>query len=153
MPYNVKTFYTQITKNSPLLFKYQFQIELFAGNENLTKGFTYYVQSGSIPKFDITKGKVAYFGMNFNVPGTIKYEHDWKCKLLLDQNMTMYEKFRKSMLEFSNLKDNGGGPNARRIPNYDIHLNVLDNEQDIVKETYVLVRCLAFPSWGDFIGI
>ena len=146
MAYDVKTFYRQITRNSPLLFKYQFQIELFMDGDNITKKFPYYVQSATLPKFDITKGKVAYFGMNFNVPGTIKYDHDWKCKLLLDQNMTMYETIRDYMWNFSNLEMNGGGPNARMIPNYEIHLNILDNEQNKVNETYVLVRCLAFSS-------
>ena len=142
--YDIKTFYTQITKRSPLLFKYQFTVELFSGEDNQSKNLPYYVQSATLPKFDITKGKVAYFGINFNVPGTIKYEHDWKCKLLLDQDMTMYEWFRKSMKYFSDLKFNGGG--NRQIPNWNLHLNLLNNENNNVLETYVLVRCLAFSS-------
>lgn len=144
MDYNINTFYNKITKTSPLLFKYQFTVELFSGETNQSNNLPYYIQSATLPKFDITKGKVAYFGINFNVPGTIKYEHDWKCKLLLDQDMTMYEWFRTTMKSFSDLKFNGGG--SRKIPNWNLHLNLLDNQHNIVKETYVLVRCLAFSS-------
>ena len=69
--------------------------------------FTYFAQGAKLPKYDITKAKVAYYGINFNTPGTIKYEHDWDCDILLDQNMYMYEIMRTWMRELSDLRING----------------------------------------------
>ena len=151
--YHVNKFYNDITKSSPLLYEYQFTVEFIGGpfaaikSEQLgpVSNFTYFAQSASLPKYDITKAKVSYYGITFNTPGTIKYAHEWSCDILLDQKMYMYEIMRAWMRSLSDLRINGGG--NRVIPNCDLKINILDSTHQYVLTTYRLVGI-----WPNNIG-
>ena len=90
--YNLSSFYNQLTKNTALLYKYQFVVEFIQGGENYyfqndsaspDQNFSYYCQSGKIPAFSIKKASVDYYGTNFRIPTVMTFDHTWDCKIIL----------------------------------------------------------------------
>lgn len=90
--YNLSNFYNQLTKNTAMLYKYQFVVEFIQGGDNHwfindanspDQNFSYYCQSGKIPEFKINKANVTYYGTKFNIPTVMTFDHSWDCKILL----------------------------------------------------------------------
>ena len=115
--YYLQGFYNQLMKQVPMLYNYQFILEfvqkgvgasLFSDQTNPDQNFTYYAQSASLPQINIVKGTAHYFGTQFRIPGTVQYQHDYTVKILLEQDMIMYDKLRYWMRQLSDLKYNGG---------------------------------------------
>jgi hypothetical protein len=140
---DVSTFYNTIMKGTPLLYKYQFTVELIgsvAGFDNSVDGnVAYWAQSASIPAIEVVKAKTAFFGTEFRVPTTVKYEHDWTLKFLLDRDMTIYEKMRTWSRTFSDLRNSGGG--TKTLPDVNMRINLLNPTQTSVTQSFVLVGC------------
>lgn len=152
--YNIQSFYNQIMKQMPMLYGYQFVLEfvqggqlgndysgyqpftLFNNSESPDQNFTYYAQSASLPKIGIVKSKASYYGTEFRIPTVIQYEHDYTVKILLEQDMIMYEKLRQWMRMISDLKYNGGG--IKSIPSVALRLNLLDSTHQNFTTSYVL---------------
>lgn len=153
--YHLKNFYNQIMKTNPLLYPYQFVIEfvqggtmgdgfggtqtfdLFDNSSNPDENFTYYAQSGSIPKFTVNKAAVNYYATEFRTPTVIQYEHDWSVKILLEQDMIMYEKLRTWMKLMTNLENSGGG--IKTIPNINMRISLMNAEHTYFTTSYVMV--------------
>ena len=146
---DVATFYNTIMKNTPLLYKYQFTVELigtvpgFAGD--VDSNIAYWAQSANIPAIEVVKAKTAFFGTEFRIPTTVKYEHDWTLKILLDRDMTMYEKMRSWYRIYSDLSRSGGG--TKTLPDINMRINLLNPEQTATTQSFVLVGC-----WPTNIG-
>ena len=152
--YNIQAFYNQIMKTRPMLYGYQFilefvqggqmgndsigyeQFDLFNNKETPDNNFTYYAQSASLPKFQINKATASYYGTQFRVPTTIQYDHNYTVKILIEQDMIMYEKLRLWMRKISDLRLNGGG--IKTIPSVAMRLNLLDSTHQVFTTSYVL---------------
>jgi len=152
--YNIQAFYNQIMKTRPMLYGYQFilefvqggqmgndaigyeQFDLFNNRENPDTNFTYYAQSASLPKFQINKATASYYGTQFRVPTVIQYDHDYNVKILIEQDMIMYERLRLWMKKISDLRLNGGG--IKTIPSVAMRLNLLDSTHQYFTTSYVL---------------
>lgn len=152
--YNLQAFYNQIMKGMPMLYGYQFILEfvqggqlgndnigyetfdLFNNHESPDQNFTYYAQSASLPKFQIQKATATYYGTQFRVPTTIQYEHEYSVKILIEQDMIMYEKLRTWMKMISDLRSNGGG--IKTIPSVAMRLNILDSSHQYFTTSYVM---------------
>lgn len=143
--YTLTGFYKEIMRTVPMLYNYQFILEfaprdvgseLFNDPSNPENNFTYYAQSARLPQINIVKGRASYFGTEFRVPGTIQYQHDYSVKILLEQNMNMYEKLRIWMRRLSDLRLDGGG--NRLIPNVALYLNLLKSDHKEISTRYVL---------------
>ena len=153
-PYHLKNFYNQIMKTNPLLYKYQFVIEfiqggtmgdgyggtqsftLFDNASNPDENFTYYAQSGSIPKFTIQKASIPFYATDFRTPTVIQYNHDWIVKILLEQDMIMYEKLRAWMKLMTSLENSGGG--IKTIPNINMRISLMNSEHTHFTSSYVM---------------
>lgn len=144
--YNLSSFYNQLTKNTALLYKYQFVVEFIQGGQNYwfqndpsmpDQNFSYYCQSGKIPNFKINKAKVAYYGTDFRVPTVMTFDHSWDCKIILQQDMIMFDKLKAWMKHISDIRNNGGG--TKQIPNVDLRLNLLDSTHQYFTTSFVMV--------------
>lgn len=156
--YHMSGFYNQIMKSSPLLYPYQFILEFIPGgtyvlNDGSTKStneftlfnvdpnrpdenFSYYAQSASIPKFSLNKANVNYYSTQFRVPTTIQYDHSFQCKMLIEQDMIMYEKLRTWAKMISDIRNNGGG--IKTIPEVSLRLNLLDSTHAYFTNSFIL---------------
>lgn len=153
--YNLQYFYNQIMQKSPVLYKYQFVVEfiqggtmqdgvgglydfnLFNNNPALPdQNFTYYAQSASLPKFQIQKADVPYYGTAFRVPTVLTFDHDWSCRILIEQDMVMYEKLRAWQKMISSLEQSGGG--IKTIPDISLRINMLNAQHTEFTRSYVL---------------
>ena len=90
--YNLSKFYNQLTKETSLLYKYQFVVEFIQGGENYyfnndpnnpDQTFSYYCQSGKIPAWSIKSAKVGYYAKEFTIPTVMTFDHSWDCKMIL----------------------------------------------------------------------
>jgi hypothetical protein len=156
---NISTFYTSIMKEKPLMFKYQFLVDFSLTNIRIdTKSdlATYYAQSASIPKVELVKANTAFYGIQFRLPSTIKYEHDWTVKFLLNQNMYVYNSILNWMNSISNWDNSGGSVaalggtkslNQRNNATADLKFHLLDSTHNNIIDTFTLVGC-----WPTNIG-
>lgn len=155
---NISTFYTSIMKEKPLMFKYQFLVDFSKTNIKISDQSddlaTYYAQSASIPKVELVKANTAFYGIQFRLPSTIKYEHDWTVKFLLNQNMKVYDSILLWMNSISNWDNSGGsvttagkGLNQMGTATADLMFHLLDSEHNKVIDTFTLVGC-----WPTNIG-
>lgn len=111
--------------------------DLFDSDPNNAKGnFTYFAQSATIPKATVNKANIPYFGTDFRVPTTIQYGHDWSIEFLLEENMDIYERLRRWMRMFSDLRLSGGG--YKLIPNINMRIRTLGSKQQFFVNTYVV---------------
>ena len=159
--YHMQQFYNQLMKGRPMLYKYQFVIEFIQGGTfnygdkqqyafNLfpndpnqpDQNFTYYAQSAKLPSYEIVKAEIPYYGTKFRPPTVIKYEHDFNVKVLLEQDMIMYEKFREWQRLISSLRLSGGG--SKTIPNINMRISLLDASHTYFTTSYVL--CGVWPT-------
>lgn len=148
--YNLKNFYNQITKKHAMLYGYQF-ILTFMGDEiayyfgtnatDFEKNLTYHAQSAQLPSFTIDKAKIPFYGNDFRTPTVVKFNHDYRLDLLLDQNLEIYEAARAWLRSYSDLRFSGGG--KRVVPNVAIRLNILNEKHDQFVTSYVMERLLA----------
>jgi hypothetical protein len=147
-PHHLKNFYNQITKNQAMLYGYQFiltfmgdEIKQFFGTDStdFEKNLTYHAQSATIPAFTIDKAKIPFYGNTFRTPTVVKFDHNWKVELLLDQNMRIYEAARAWLRYYSDLKFSGGG--NRVVPNVGIRINILDTYHQTFTTSYVIEGC------------
>ena len=119
--YDLKGFYNNIIKHHPLRFGHQFTVEFFTGGSSTTgmfngngdgtepsHMFTYFVQATSIPKVEITAGKVAYLAAGFEVPSTVKYPDSWTVDIIIDQGLSQYNKLVSWQEAMSDLRTSQG---------------------------------------------
>lgn len=109
---------------------------LFSANDPTDQNFSYYAQSAKLPKFSIKRAKAAYYGIDFRVPTVITFDHSWTCKILLEQDMIIYEKLRDWYKLISDLSKNGGG--IKTIPNINLRISLLNAEHTHFTTSYVL---------------
>lgn len=150
---NIARFYNDIMEQKPLLFKYQFLVDFKLTEINAlgsVENATYYAQSASIPKVELVKANTAFYGIQFRLPSTIKYEHDWTVKFLLNQNMSVYNSILNWMDKISNWGLSGGGNkglNQRGNETADLQFHLLDSTHSQIIDTFTLVGC-----WPTNIG-
>ncbi len=152
--YPLGTVYNSITKAKPLLYKYQFILQFIGGNgfwdagtfksftlfdndtNNPDQNFTYWAQSATIPEFNIPSQKVSFYASQFRVPTCMTYKHDFETKILLDQDMTMYNKLDTWLKMISRLQLSGGG--IKTIPTIKLRIRLLDSEHQYFTTSIVL---------------
>jgi hypothetical protein len=152
-PYHLGTVYNNITKAKPLLYKYQYILEFVGGNgfwdsgafktfslfdnddKNPDQNFTYFAQGGKILNFEVPPAKVNYYATEFRVPGCIKYAHDFSTDILLDQDLTLYNKLDAWLKMISRLQLSGGG--IKVIPTIKLRLRLLDSEHQYFTTSFV----------------
>jgi hypothetical protein len=57
----------------------------------------------------VAKAAVPCYGNDFRVPTVKTFGHDWQCKIMLEQDMIIYDRLKSWMRTISDLKYNGGG--------------------------------------------
>jgi hypothetical protein len=152
--YHLGTVYGGITKQKPLLYKYQYILEFVGGNgywdsgvfktftlfdnddNNPDQNFTYWAQGATIPQFEIPAAKVSYYATEFRVPGCMKYTHDFSTKILLDQDLTMYNKLDTWLKMISRLQLSGGG--IKVIPTIKLRIRLLDSEHQYFTTSFIM---------------
>lgn len=131
-PVDLKSFYNNVMKKSPLLYGHQF-IVTFSGPDlpgplvtdpNNNTSITYYVKSASIPQVEIQESKIAFLSQEFVVPRQVSYNGTWDVSVLLDQNMYHYQSLYNWQNSFAKLQLSGGG--SKIIPNVQAHVGLLD---------------------------
>lgn len=152
--YHLGSYYNNITKKKPLLYKYQYILD-FVGNggfwldsdfkpftlfndnpDNPDQNFSYWAQSASIPGFNINKADVNFYGGKFHVPACKTYEHDFSCQILLDQDLTMYKKLDTWLKMISRYELSGGG--IKVIPTCKLRIKLLDSEHQYFTTSFVM---------------
>lgn len=148
--YNIMDFYRGITQQHPLRYGHQFTVEflgrsldgIMAGDfvaenpTNIKDNITYYVQSSKIPDVTIAESKVSYLAAGFVVPGVVKYPEAWDVEILLDQDLTQYNRLRSWQEAMSSYTLSAGG--YKTIPNVVARVNLLDNTMMRVVKTYIM---------------
>jgi hypothetical protein len=111
---------------------------------NSNGDFSFYVKSTTIPKVEIDQTEVSFLSQKFVIPKQVKYGDSWKCKLLVDGKLTMYNALYEWQESLANLKNNGGG--YKVIPDVYAKVKLLNAEFDTnnPKNTFTLVG--VFPS-------
>jgi hypothetical protein len=102
-----------------------------------------YMVTANLPEVSFTSNKVPYAGLDFNVPGTIKFpgSDNYQIKFRLPQNhriRTILENWMSQMFDIQTTTGNYGIPS--RFSNFVAGL--LDNNGNIIK-TYKFVGCFA----------
>jgi hypothetical protein len=147
---NIREFYNNLKKN-PLRYKHQFTLEIqgdsdflnkisLGNSTNIDNCITYWGKSTSIPETTVTEAKVDFFGNGFVVPGIVQYPEDWKVTLILDEDLTIYEKIKQWSDYISNLGLNGGSieQDGKTIKNVKGKVNLLDETMTKVTETFCI---------------
>lgn len=153
-PYHLGNYYNNISKQLPLLYKYQYILEFVGGGtyfidnqfkkftlfdhdqNNPDQNFSYWAQSAKIPKFEIPKVSVPYYATDFRIPACMKYEHNFQTKILLDQDLTMYNKLDTWLKMISRLQLSGGG--MKTIPTIKMRIRLLDSEHQYFTTSIVM---------------
>lgn len=114
----LQQFYRSITQNDAFRFGHQFFVELqggdlnylqgLSGNEAADKNFTFYIRSTNIPKTEIKSGTVNFLATSFAVPGVVSYPEDWSVEILLNNDLTLYNRLRAWQDEISDFNLNAG---------------------------------------------
>ena len=152
--YHLNSYYNNLTKKKPLLYKYQYVLD-FVGNggfwvdqdfkpftlfndntDDPSQNFSYWAQSASIPGFNINKTDVNFYGAKFHVPACKTYEHDFSTNILLDQDMTMYKKLDTWLKMISRYEISGGG--IKTIPTCKLRIKLLDSEHQYFTTSIVM---------------
>lgn len=152
--YHLGSFYSNITKQKPLLYQYQYVLD-FVGNggfwldsdfkpftlfnddpDNPDQVFSYWAQSAQIPGFELTKANVPFYGAQFHVPACQKYTHDFSCQILLDQDLTMYKKLETWLKIISRYEISGGG--IKVIPTCKLRVKLLDSQHQYFTTSIVM---------------
>lgn len=143
--FHLKSFYNNIMKDNALLYKYQFIVELFGDDidayglvdvKDPSRNLTYYVKSANIPGYSLETGKTTFLGTEFRVPGVLKYDHNWKVKILLEQNLFAYKALQTWRRAISRLEIDGGG--IKTIPNVYARVSVLSADHQYCVNSYIL---------------
>lgn len=145
---NIKEFYNNLKKN-PLRYKHQFTLEIqgdIPGNislgdsTNTDNCITYWGKSTSVPETTVTEAKVDFFGNGFVVPGIVQYPEDWKVTLILDEDLTIYEKIKQWSEYISDLAMDGGSKeqDGKTIKNVKGKVNLLDETMQNITETFYI---------------
>lgn len=152
--YHLNSYYNNITKKKPLLYKYQYVLD-FVGNggffvdqdfkpftlfndnpDDPSQTFSYWAQSASIPGFNINKTDVNFYGAKFHVPACKTYEHDFSTNILIDQDMIMYKKLETWLKMISRYEISGGG--IKVIPTCKLRVKLLDSEHQYFTTSVVM---------------
>lgn len=148
--YNVMEFYKNITQKHPLRYQHQFTVEFLGSSlgtietgdfntsdtSDIRNNITYWVQSSEIPSVDVSSVHVDFYSAGFEVPGVIKYPDSWTCEILIDQDLTQYNRLRSWQEAMSSYTKSGGG--YKTIPNVIAKVNLLDSTMQYVVKSYVM---------------
>jgi len=142
-PYNLKTFYSNIMKENALLYKYQFIVDFIGLDKygitdttDAAKNITYYIQSASIPGYQLTNGKTVFLGTEFRAPGVLKFGHQWNTSVLLSQSLFSYKGLQNWRREISRLEIDGGG--IKTIPDVQARVSVLSSDHQTIEKSFIL---------------
>lgn len=150
--YDLKGFYNNIIKNHPLRYQHQFTLEFFGGDlgnpqmtgyfngngdgSNPVEMFTYYAQSASIPKVEISSAKVSYMAAGFEVPSVVKYPDNWSVEIIIDKGLSQYNRLLSWEQAMSDFRKSQGG--SKTIPNIFAKVNLLDNTMRNITKSYIM---------------
>ena len=144
--FNLRDFYSILTKEKSILYSYQFVAEFFGSgfrpewgisdSKDAANNISYYIQSADIPAVTLTTNKTVYLGTEFRTPGVKQFNHSWTCNVLLVQNFKIYDGFRKWQEQISSLKLDGGGDRA--IPDVNIRVSLLDPTSQQKTKSFVM---------------
>jgi hypothetical protein len=109
---------------------------------NSNGDFSFYVKSSSVPKVEIDQTEVSFLSQKFVIPKQVKYGDSWKCKLLVNGDLKMYNALYEWQESLASLKNNGGG--LKVIPDVYAKVKLLNDRFDTVTNTFTLVG--VFPS-------
>ena len=148
--YNVMEYYKNITQKHPLRYQHQFTVEFLGSSlgtietgefnasdtSDIRNNITYWVQSSEIPQVTVSSVKVDFFAAGFEIPGVVKYPDSWKTSILIDQNLTQYNRLRSWQEAMSSYTKSGGG--YKTIPNVIAKVNLLDSTMQYVVKSYIM---------------
>jgi hypothetical protein len=93
----------------------------------LTEEDLVYLRTGDLPGKSITNHQVPYFGLNFNVPGTVTYDgsESWAVTFLADEAMNIRAKLEAWMSEIFDINTSSG---KYGVPSEIATLDLIDKE-------------------------
>lgn len=157
-PYRVGTVYHNIAQEKPLLYQYQYIMEIVGGgtfyiddnfrqftlfdkdDANPDTCFAYWVKGQvAIPAFDIKSATAKFYSMKFNIPACRTYGHDLSLTLMTDQDLTFYKKLDTWLQLISRLNIDGGG--LKTIPTIKMRLLLLNSQHDKFIDSFVFEGC------------
>ena len=148
--YNLMEFYKNITQKHPLRYQHQFTVEFLGSSlgtiltgdfnasdtSDIRNNITYWVQSSQIPQVTVSSVHVDFFAAGFEVPGVVKYPETWQTSILIDQDLTQYNRLRSWQEAMSSYTKSGGG--YKTIPNVIAKVNLLDATMQYVVKSYIM---------------
>lgn len=151
--YHIADYYKNLIQKHPMQYGHQFIIEFIAPigqTGSILEGdnafgrkdhsdiecFTYWAQSAEIPELTVKQGTVTFLANDFIVPGVIQYKDSWTTEILLDQDLTQYNKLQAWHRLISDFSKSGGGKKV--IPNVQAKVSLLDNTMQNVKNTFIM---------------
>lgn len=151
--YHIADYYKNLIQKHPMQYGHQFIIEFIApegqtgtilqgddafGRKDHTniQCFTYWAQSAKIPKQTIVEATVKFLANDFMVPGVVKFDESWTTKILMDQDLTQYNKLQAWQRLISDFSKSGGGKKV--IPNVQAKVSLLDNTMQHIKNTFIM---------------
>lgn len=98
----------------------------------LTTDDIVYIRTGSLPGKSIENHQVPYMGLNFNVPGSTKYDgsDNWSVTFLADEAMNIRSKLEAWMSEIFSVETSSG---KYGVPSEIATLDLLDKEFNAVR--------------------
>jgi hypothetical protein len=100
-----------------------------------------YIRSGSVPTKSISNQEVPFMGLNFNVPGTMKFEESasWQIKVLCDAKFVVRSKFEAWHDKVFDI-DTSTGNLAPRGDAFVLDIGLLNQDME-VEAVYTLFGC------------
>lgn len=100
-----------------------------------------YVRSGNVPTRSISNQAVPFMGLDFNVPGTMKFEESasWQIKVLCDAKFIIRSKFEAWHDKVFDI-DTSSGNLAARGDSYVLDIGLLNQDME-VEAIYTLYGC------------
>ena len=91
-----------------------------------------YIRTATLPGKEITNQTVPYMGLDFNVPGSVKYtgSADWKVSFWADEAMNIRSKLNAWMTEIFDVNTSSG---KYGVPSEEATLDLLDKEFKTVR--------------------
>ena len=104
------------------------------GNDALNEDDFVYITTTSLPGRDITNQPVAYMGLDFNIPGTVKYPNSaaWNVTFRNDKGGLIRNKLENWQINETFDDETSTGNLSVRGPDSIIQLNLIDDKLNVL---------------------
>lgn len=134
----IRDFY-KVAQDRDFARKNQLRVLSINTGAGLTVNFTpddlVYAKTANLPERDVQNSQVSFMGLDFNVPGTVKYagSDNYTIRFFADQQFQLWDKFNEWTFQIFDDETSSGNyfvPKTSAV----INLLLLDNELQPVKQ-------------------